>query len=68
MARPHKPRKSPHTTNSSIRLTDEEKDLARKAAEIETLRTGRRVTWTGLVAAKGIAAIRRIVRRAEEAA
>ncbi len=59
MAKTHKP-----TETSSIRLSSGEKQIARQAAQVESRRLSRRVSWTALVAEKGIAGCRRIVRKA----
>lgn len=52
------------TTPSSIRGTSAQRQIARQAARIKSRQSGRRVTWSALVAKVGFDGCQRIVRRA----
>lgn len=63
MARARKSGKSPETP-TGIRLTEEQKKVAKQAAKLESDRRKKPVGWTTLVGDKGIEWCQRRVRRA----
>jgi hypothetical protein len=54
------------TAPSAFRISADDKKDAKRAARLETQRTGREVGWTTLIADGGMAKVRRILRRADK--